>query len=84
MGELAVAIMRGAVAGKLRAAARGKDEQTASALMRAADRYSNGVREALSGISAADAGLDGGSVGRPAGDAHTLGRFTRPADWDHG
>lgn len=68
MGELAVAIMRGAVAGKLRAAARGKDEQTASALMRAADRYSRGVAEALAGIGAPAPGVSG-----DAGAGLTLG-----------
>lgn len=46
------AIERGAIAGKLRAAARHKDAKTAAALERAADRYSAGSREALGRVLA--------------------------------
>lgn len=53
MEGIELAIVRGAVAGKLRAAARGKDEKTAAALMRAASRYSAGACEALAQMGVA-------------------------------
>lgn len=65
------------LAGKLRMAAQGKDERTAVALQRAADRYSRGASEALAGIVADGAER---SAAGPAGQATGLGRFTRPAD----
>lgn len=79
MEGLELAIVRGAVAGKLRAAARGKDEKTAIALQRAADRYSAGAREALAQI-AAETGT-GTDLG-PASWGPPLGRQWKPADGD--
>lgn len=56
-------------------------EETRDALQRAAVRYAlKAIGIETEGMLAADAGL-GLNVGRPAG-AHTLGRFTRPADWN--